>query len=172
MLIIILALIISGLVYYIKEVRPGHFDWKWDGPDLFLVLFLTGVISTVVALIPSFHYDIHPPEINYELVETREIYALEDNITHGGRYFLGSGTANGDAAYFYVVEEDFGIKTKSKDTDYAYIRYTDETPTVEYYKTEFKNPLIRLLTLWGPYNVCRFNIPEGSVTTNINVDLQ
>ena len=172
MLIIILALIISGLVYYIKEVRPGHFDWKWDGPELFLVLFLTGVISTVVALIPSFHYDIHPPEINYELVETREIYALEDNITHGGRYFLGSGTANGDAAYFYVVEEDFGIKTKSKDTDYAYIRYTDKTPTVEYYDVKFKNPFYRWIVLWGPYDICRFNIPEGSVTSNINVDLQ
>ena len=172
MLIIILALIISGIIYYIKEVRPGHFDWKWDGPELFLVLFLTGVISTVVALIPSFHYDIHPPEINYELVETREIYALEDNITHGGRYFLGSGTANGDAAYFYVVEEDFGIKTKSKDTDYAYIRYTDKTPTVEYYDVKFKNPFYRWIVLWGPYDICRFNIPEGSVTSNINVDLQ
>lgn len=172
MLIVILSLIISGIIYYIKEVRPGKFSWKWDGPELTLVLILTGAISAVIALIPSFHYEIHPPELTYELVETKEIYALEDNITHNGRYFLGSGTANGDAAYFYIVEEDFGIKTKSKDTDYAYIKYTNETPTVEYYDTEFKNPFYKWIVLWGPYDVCRFNIPEGSVTSNINVDLE
>ena len=172
MLIVILSLIISGIIYYIKEVRPGKFSWKWDGPELTLVLILTGAISAVIALIPSFHYEIHPPELTYELVETKEIYALEDNITHNGRYFLGSGTANGDAAYFYIVEEDFGIKTKSKDTDYAYIKYTNETPTVEYYDAEFKNPFYKWIVLWGPYDVCRFNIPEGSVTSNINVDLE
>lgn len=172
MLIVILSLIISGIIYYIKEVRPGKFSWKWDGPELTLVLILTGAISAVIALIPSFHYEIHPPELTYELVETKEIYALEDNITHNGRYFLGSGTANGDAAYFYIVEEDFGIKTKSKDTDYAYIKYTNETPTVEYYDAEFKNPFYKWIVLWGPYDICRFNIPEGSVTSNINVDLE
>lgn len=172
MLIVILALLIGIYLFYRLEIKGRGFIWKWDGPELFLTLFLSAIIGVAVAVVPSIIFDCNPPELSYELVETKEIYALEDNITHGGRYFLGSGTANGDAAYFYVVEEDFGIKTKSKDTDYAYIRYTDETPTVEYYKTEFKNPLIRLLTLWGPYNVCRFNIPEGSVTTNINVDLQ
>ena len=172
MLIVILVLLIGICIFYHLEVKGRRFSWRWDGAELILTLFLSSVIGVAVAVIPSVIFDCKPPELSYELVETKEIYALEDNITHGGRYFLGSGMANGDAAYFYVVEEDFGLKTKSKDTDYAYIKYTDETPTVEYYETEFKNPLIRFITLWGPYNICRFKVPEGSVTSNINVDLQ
>ena len=172
MLIIILALLIGIYLFYRLEVKDRGFVWKWDGPELFLTLFLSAVLGIAVTLIPSIILDCNPPELSYELIETKEIYALEDNITHGGRYFLGSGTANGDAAYFYVVEEDFGLKTKSKDTDYAYVKYTDETPSVEYYNVEFKSLFYRWITLWGPYDICRFKVPEGSVTSNINVDLQ
>lgn len=172
MLIVILALIIGTYCFYRSEVKHGGFLWKYDGPMLILTAILSAAVGCVITIIPSAYLDCKPPELTYELIETKEIYALEDNITHGGRYFLGSGTANGDAAYFYVVEEDFGIKTKSKDTDYAYIRYTDKTPTVEYYDVKFKNPFYRWIVLWGPYDICRFNIPEGSVTSNINVDLQ
>ena len=172
MLIVILVLLIGICMFYHMEVKGRRFSWRWDGAELILTLFLSAVIGVAIAVIPSIIFDCKPPELSYELVETKEIYALEDNITHGGRYFLGSGTANGDAAYFYVVEEDFGLKTKSKDTDYAYVKYTNETPTVEYYDAEFKNPFYRWITLWGPYNICRFNVPEGSVTSNINVDLQ
>ncbi len=172
MLIVILVLLIGVCMFYHLEVKGRRFSWRWDGSELILTLFLSAVIGVAVALIPSVIFDCKPPELSYELIETKEIYALEDNITHGGRYFLGSGVSNGDAAYFYVVEEDFGLKTKSKDTDYAYVKYTDETPSVEYYDAEFKNPFYRWITLWGPYNICRFNVPEGSVTSNINVDLQ
>ena len=172
MLIIILSLIIGAYCFYRSEVKHGGFLWKFDGPMLILTAILSAAVGCVIALIPSICLECNPPELTYELVETKEIYALEDNITHNGRYFLGSGTANGDAAYFYIVEEDFGIKTKSKDTDYAYIKYTNETPTVEYYDVEFKNPFYKWIVLWGPYNICRFNIPEGSVTSNINVDLE
>ena len=142
MLIVILVLLIGVCMFYHLEVKGRRFSWRWDGAELILTLFLSAVIGVAVAVIPSIIFDCKPPELSYELIETKEIYALEDNIAHDGRYFLGSGTANGDAAYFYVVEEDFGLKTKSKDTDYAYVKYTDETPTVEYYETEFKNHFI------------------------------
>ena len=169
--------IILGIIF------TGYFWWKdfmWKGSDLgdwicYIGMILLGgfagfAISAIASLIICCSPNVN---VDYTLIDTQPIYALEDNITHNGHYYLGSGTKDGDAAYFYVIEDEWGMKIESKDTDYSYIIYdNNEKPRVEIYDGEWSNPLIKALGFIGPENRYKFFVPEGSMTTNINIDLQ
>lgn len=172
MTFVILAVILSGYFGW-KEFMYGYKSFS-DWVTYIGLILLGGFLGVAVSLLASLFICCSPNvNVDYTLVDTKPIYALEDNITNNGHYYLGSGTKDGDAAYFYVIEDEWGMKVESKDTDYSYIIYdNDKKPRVEIYDGEWSNPLIKALSFIGPENRYKFFVPEGSMTSNINIDLQ
>ena len=172
MIFVILGMILAGYFWW-KGFMWGHKSFG-DWIECLSIMFLGGLGGIAVSLLDSLIiFCSHNINVDYTLIDTQPIYALEDNITHNGQYYLGSGTKDGDAAYFYVIEDEWGMKVESKDTDYSYIIYdNDEKPRVEIYDGEWSNPFIKVLGFIEPENRCKFFVPEGSMTSNINIDLQ
>lgn len=171
MIFVILAVVLTGYFGW-KEFMYGY---KSIGDWLTYIglIFLGGLLGVVVSLLASLFISCSSVKVDYTLIDTKPIYALQDNVTHGSNYYIGSGVKDGDAAYFYVTEDDWGMKINSKDTDYSYIIYdNDEEPRVEIYDGEWANPIVKLLGFIGPENRCKFYVPEGTMTTNMNIDLQ
>ena len=170
MIFIILGGIIA-LVCFIKKLSWGN--WADDVPLGFLFTLLGSLIGTLTALIVSIGIWSAEPVIDYTLVDTQEIYALEDNIISPHTHYVSSGVRDGEAAYFYIIDDEWGRQVLSKNTDNSFIKYDNEgKPRIETYEAKYHNPIVRVLALIGPSNRYRFIIPEGTVTENISVDLK
>lgn len=153
--------------------------WIWDdtffgiGETIlmgFLILIaalmgslLLTVISTAVAEVEA--------DKTYSVTEDIDIYALQDNITTDGSFFLGSGHIDDELKYFYVAKTELGYTVKNIDADQAYIQYTDGRCHIEKQSYTFDNWFVRLITvpLTDRYIIY---IPEGSIVNNYSVDLK
>ena len=172
MIFVIFAVIFTGYFCW-KEFMHGYRCSASDWGAYIAIIFLGGLAGVVISLLASLLISCSSAAVDYPLIDTKPIYALQDNVTHGSHYYIGSGVKDGDAAYFYVTEEDWGMKINSKDTDYSYVVYdNDEEPRVEIYDGDWANPFIKLLGFIGPKDRYKFYVPEGTMTTNINIDLQ
>jgi hypothetical protein len=170
MLFIILGVIIA-LVCYIKGLSWN--DWTVDIPLGFLFTLLGGAIGALIALLVSISVWGAEPAVDYTLVNTQEIYALEDNIVSSHTHYISSGLKDGEAAYFYIVDDEWGRQVLSKNTDNSFIKYDSEgSPRVETYEAKYHNPVIRALSLLEPSDRYRFVIPEGTMTEDISIDLK
>ena len=171
MIFVILAVVFTGISWW-NEFMYGYKSFS-DWVSFIGMTFLGGLAGVAISLIASLIISCSPAEVDYTLIDTQPIYALQDNVTHGSPYYIGSGVKDGDAAYFYVTEDDWGMKINSKDTDYSYVIYdNDEEPRVEIYDGEWANPVIKILGFIGPENRYKFYVPEGTMTADINIDLQ
>ena len=169
MIFIILGGIIA-LICYIKGLFWS--DWV-DIPLGFLFTLLGCAIGALVAILVSIGIWGAEPVIDYTLVDTQEIYALEDNIISPYTHYISSGVRNGEAAYFYIVDDEWGRQVLSKNTDNSFIKYDNESsPCVETYKAEYHNPIIRVFSIMEPSDRYRFIIPEGTMTEDISIDLK
>lgn len=169
MIFIILGGIIA-LICYIKGLSWR--DWV-DVPLGFLFTLLGCAIGALVAILVSIGIWGAEPAIDYTLVDTQEIYALEDNIISPHAHYISSGMKNGEAAYFYIIDDEWGRQVLSKNTDNSFIKYDNEgSPRVETYEAEYHNPIIRILSIIEPSDRYRFIIPEGAMTENISIDLK
>jgi hypothetical protein len=112
-------------------------------------------------------YDVYIDEI-----EDTDIYALQDNITTEGSFFLGSGHIDDELKYFYVKETDIGYTVCNVDADQSYIRYTDDRCHIEKQTCAFTNEFVNWIAF--PFNDTRyiFHIPDGSIMNNYVVDLK
>lgn len=170
MLFIILGCIIA-LVCYISGLSWN--DWTVDIPLGFLFTLLGGAIGALIALLVSIGTLGAEPVVDYTLVNTQEIYALEDNIVSSHTHYISSGLKDGEAAYFYIVDDEWGRQVLSKNTDNSFIKYDNEgSPRVETYEAKYHNPIIRIISLLEPSDRYRFVIPEGTMTEDISIDLK
>lgn len=169
MLFVILGGIIA-LICYVKELSFS--DWV-DIPLGFLFTLLGSTLGALIALFVTVGIWSVEPVIDYTLVDTQEIYALEDNIISPHTHYISSGVGDGEAAYFYIVDDEWGRQVLSKNTDNSFIKYDNEgSPRVETYEAEYHNPIIRILSLLQPSDRYRFIIPEGTMTEDISIDLK
>ena len=122
MLFVILGGIIA-LVCYIKGL--SFKDWV-DIPLGFLYTLLGGAIGALLALLVTVGAWSIEPVIDYTLVDTQEIHALEDNIISPHAHYISSGVKNGEAAYFYIVDDEWGRQVLSKNTDNSFIKYDND----------------------------------------------
>lgn len=107
----------------------------------------------------------------YSVVEDIDIYALQDNLTTEGRFFLGSGHVDGELKYFYVEESEFGYKVNSIDADKCYIKYTSDRCHLEKQTYTFDNSFVQFIAIPMSDRYV-FYIPEGSIINNYSVDLK
>lgn len=159
-------------IYYgmYRNYGMDIFDW-------FLAAFLEVVavcLGFLLCFIFAITLDATDAEVEYFQVGGTEIYALEDNVASSGRFYIGSGSQNGSAAYFYVVEDDeWGRKIEHKSVDNCYVIYDNEgEPRMERWDGNWKSHIVGALTVFSPSTRYKFYVPEGAMTTDINIDLQ
>lgn len=167
--IISLIVTIAIIVYMFREE-----SWCWSFWEIlgwgFLTLICATGIAVVVTIISSSIAEVDADK-TYHLSEDIEIYALQDNITTDGSFFLGSGHIDDELKYFYVEKTDLGYTIKNVDADQAYIQYTSDRCHIEKQSYTFNNWFVRLIAI--PLND-RYviYIPEGSIVNNYSVDLK
>lgn len=162
--VIIWLLVVIGFTIY--TIRDRWLDWG----DVTFALLAGFMIVVMVTLFSSAICDEVCDKTWYTSSDV-EIYALQDNITTEGRFFLGTGQVDGNLKYFYVEDTEFGYTVRDVDADNTYIKNTDGKCHLETQSYEFDNWFVRLIAM--PMRERRiFYIPEGSILQNYNIDLQ
>lgn len=127
---------------------------------VFLMLLLITMVITVGA------------EQEYFLKEKNPIYAIESNLSASGNFFLGSGMMSSENKYFYIGDYKDGRKVYHVRQDSSYIVESDEEPTVEIRKTQFKNKWLRKnIPNTRTKMEYKFTIPKESIKYDYNIDL-
>lgn len=167
--IIGLIVTVAIIVYMFREE-----SWCWSFWDIVGLGFLTLLLAMILALmITSISSSIAEVDADktYHLSEDIEIYALQDNVTTDGSFFLGSGHIDDELKYFYVEKTDLGYTVKNVDADRAYIQYTSDRYHIEKYSYTFDNWFVRLIAIPVSERYVIY-IPEGSIVNNYSVDLK
>lgn len=105
-----------------------------------------------------------------------ELTALQDGRGTTGGYYLGSWSRGGRQNYYYMESTGKGTKMGNVGVEYAYINEVEQgtKATLETYKLRRDSGFKRFL--YGEYNVFkkeyRFNVPEGTLTTDFTVDMK
>lgn len=132
--------------------------------------FLGTIVGAIVALVLCLISYMIPDKNTYELVETREIYALEDSSIVAVRPYLYS-VQNGDSfVYRYVYKDEIGYRIGTVGANSTAIIYS-ENPRIETYKVHFANKFHDFFS----FRVKEFRVyvPEGTIATqNYSIDLK
>lgn len=170
MLWIILCSIIGLIIGIIWAINDA-LDF-WEGFfDAFISLLLGVMIGLLCMLFSSIFAECGA-EKTWSTVEDTNIYALQDNLTTEGSFFLGSGHIDDELKYFYVKETDIGYTVCNVDADDSYIRYTTDNCHVERQICTFTNDFVNLIAFQFDDTRYIFHIPDGSILNNYAVDLQ
>ena len=170
MLWFIIAIIVT--ICIVANLISERWCWTWGeiigyGSLAFLMsiicAFMVLVLSSAVAEVEA--------QKTYHIAEDVDIYALQDNVTTEGSFFLGSGNVDGEFNYFYVEKTELGYTVKDIDADQAYIQYTSDRCHIERQTYTFDNWFVNLIAvpLSDRYIIY---IPEGSILNNYSVDLK
>ena len=169
MLFIFLGLIIgfiAGLVYSLNNC------WGfWEGAGTTILITILGIIISLFIMMPVSAIADSCVDKTWSTVEDVDIYALQDNLTTEGSFFLGSGHINDELKYFYVKETDVGYTVCNVDADDSYIRYTTDRCHIERQTYEFTNAFVAAIAIPMSDRYI-FHIPDGSILNNYAVDLK
>jgi hypothetical protein len=151
------------------------FDGYWD----FLSIILGGLLGLVLSLVLLVGFTValgDMPTTVYKY-STTELVALNDGIsgTVHGTFFLGAGYASSsnDLEYRFIYRTEKGMTVGERRATNVYLEYIEDgsSPRLVKYKERYDNKffdwLIGAVTSWEI-----FYIPEGSITSDIVVDLQ
>ena len=167
MLWIIIGIIATGI--YIGYMIYDDYSWGEVVGLGFLSLIGSIMLALLLSIISGCIADTCADK-TYSVAEDIEIYALRDNVTTEGKFFLGSGNVDGELKYFYVVETEFGYTVNDIDADNVYIKYTTGKCHLEKHTYTFDNSFVRSIAMpIGKRYV--FYIPEGSVINDYAIDL-
>lgn len=109
-----------------------------------------------------------------EVVEEQEIVALTDSTSVEGQKFLFSGYIDEDLVCRYVINTDKGKHIEEVKSDNVYIKEGDYNPTVIKHKfvpeADWYWWFCFPIGSGGDYT--EFLVPENTVTSEYNIDLQ
>ena len=129
---------------------------------LLIALLVTLVLITIGECVPG--------KETYEMLESKEICAMNDSVNGDMHYFLFSGYSDSELTYRYLYKGEFGYEVGEIDAEKASIIFSD-TPKVEEYERHFVNPIHDLFCFHN--NSYRVYVPEGTIAMQqYNVDLQ
>ena len=112
-------------------------------------------------------------EVTESPTETVKLEALKDNSNLQVRFFLGSGTVDEKAYYYYLAKEKQGIKQNKLSADSSYLNYTNEEPYIEEYGMIPSGWYGKLMFGKEPVDhYYKIYVPEGSITNEFKVDLE
>ena len=144
-----------------------------DFCDFLLGILLTILVFVIAAFVVGVISDCMPEStMNIERTAIQPIIALKDGKGMTGRFFLYSGYVKENLYYYYACETEKGYKVEKVSAENSYIVYTEETPRIEKYEAQsFKEPSswIYAIPLYK-YNV--LYVPDGTITTEYNINLE
>ena len=129
-------------------------------------LFISVIISAIVD---------EKAEKETYIYKEEPIYALSDNESIEGSFFLGSGRINGDMKYVFIAEEENGKIMKDINAGNTYIiEDDDEEPRIEYYYERYKNKSIPkyFFGIDDSFSHYVVRIPEDSIMNQYKIDLE
>ena len=151
----------------------------FEGDDCFLGTFCGALIGLIAALIlfvvlSAAVYDA-PGTVNESY--SYELVALNDDAdtSISGLFFLGTGSVSSDEdlEYVFIYETEKGMTVGERKARSVYIQYIAEGETprlvhyVETYDSGFWDWLLGDKDSWDV-----FYIPEGSITSDFEIDLE
>lgn len=151
-----------------------------DFEDIVFSVFIGTCLCALVVLfmgLGSMVVDANIKEENktYKLSATHQIVALKDNQGFEGHYYLFGGYSEDELTYNYAEQTPSGIKVNKLKAEDCYIVYTNEKPEIEEWSTTggFKHwwHYIYAIPING-VEYYKIYVPEGSITTEYEVDLE
>lgn len=142
-------------------------------PEFWFIYWLLWVLIWVFLLCFSYAFGNAIPESEQNIVldNTIHIKALRDNRDVTGVIYLGRGKIETEEYYYYVVNTNKGYETGKIRAENTYIKYSDD-PRIETYTSKgFKNKTAWIYAVPN-YEYKVIYIPEGSMITDYNIDLQ
>ena len=160
------AICVAILLYAILDFGFEFFDIV----PIILVAILGACLGLLIALLIGV---LTPEDANImDLSEAKEIVALKDNNAVGGQFFLGTGRIGSHPCYYYVSEDEHGLRMQHIDANNTYIIYSDENPRVERYESVgFNRRLLSWLAI-PAYSYYVVYVPEGTITSEYTIDLE
>lgn len=107
-----------------------------------------------------------------EIITERPIYALEDGTNISGYRYLARGYIEENEVIKYISDGEYGKKIYTTDADNSYINEGYDNAYVEIRDKQFKHDWFFLFAMAFYDDVYIFYIPDGSVTSKINIDLE
>ena len=163
MIYIILGLIIGVILgaIYLEGISGGVSGG--------LLGFLVGILVLITI---GFGIGLTVPTV--EVVEEQEIIALNDSTSIEGRKYLYSGYINENLVCRYVINTERGKHIEEVKSDSVYIKEGDYKPTVITHKFVPKEDWYAwfCIPIGSGGNYTEFFVPENTVTSEYNIDLQ
>ena len=165
-MVFIIILAIVGLVWGIIDglcVSDKIFQGFWGlilGALIGILIWLS-IGSIIGFLLPK-----------KEIVTERPIYALEDGANISGYSYLARGYVKEEEVIKYISDGEYGKKIYTADADNSYINEGYDNAYVEIRDKKFKYDWFHLFAMEWYDDVYIFYIPDGSVTNEINIDLE
>ncbi|CAM3635988.1 hypothetical protein [Mesobacillus zeae] len=162
----ILAAIVATTLLGMTAGADDFVEWL-----LSVVLGLCiGAGSLAIGIIPAFVASTTPANP----IEV-EIYAIKDNSEVQGQFSLGYGSVDEEQYYYYVTESNDGFKkiAKAEVDNSALKEESIDNPYVVVYENKFDSAFMRFM--YGDYNgsnTYEFHVPNNTITTDYNVDLE
>lgn len=165
-MVISLAILIATAIGLMKCIEAEGFVER--ALCLLFGLFVALVPIVIAGGVFGADYD----KCTVERTKSNEIIALKDNMAVEGQFYLFGGHINGDLYYFYAQKTDIGYTTKKVKASNCYINYTSDTPKIELYEAKgFKKWTTWIYGIPTYYHYSIF-VPEGSLTTDFEINLE
>lgn len=172
----VIIFIFFGLILGLcVNIRCGNFEGII--PDMIFGVFLGLSVGLIVTMIISAAAAGMPGEKEAVTTKTMPIYAFQDNLNVKGYRTLMSGYIGEVLCYYYIYQTvDGGYKVGHVEQNDATVYYTtnEKDCRLEIREMHFKNPIHDWLaeSFTEENTSYAFYIPEGSIITEYNVDLQ
>lgn len=152
-------------VFYVVNKRSGQYV---EGGDYLMGGLVGSLVAGAIGSLIAIAISAAVVQFVEEDVETRRIslVSLGDSIGGEGSFFLGSGTIEQEARYFYYSgTSETGYKIYNISADEATIFYTDNDPRIEFERTNDG-----WFTAEERVSEYRVYVPEGSITQQYVLD--
>lgn len=164
--IVVFVLSVISLTLY-DAINYGFFDWDEIVPSIGKSLLVTIIYFCLMFFVSMF------PETEEFLQEEKEIYALKDNNAVSGNFFLASGNISEEPYYFFIEGTERGKIMNKISVDNSYLNEGAYKPHIKVYGHRYISDVWNWMfaEAWGT-EVYEFYIPEGTVTTDFNVNME
>ena len=173
------ALIFLAIVIHIISI--AYDDTNSIPLTIIITIMASGIIALLGGTILTLSAILFTAPTEEAYIETKPIYALQDNITtngsiSGGIFYTG-GYVDSELSYFYLTSTDSGLKSEHIPADSTYIK-TSDTPRLEITYSNYELSWIgKILFFPIEANHTEFQnytlyIPEESITNSISIDLE
>ena len=180
---IILA-VTGGIVLGISYLFYTKVEWRGLEVGDFILSVIIAAIGIVlllgVSIFPNYivkaTLDNNDKHYEYVVVDEKPLIALKDNIKRKGSFFLGCGNFKDELRYYFIVEDEFGMKPETipVEMEQLRIKYVDSGDyTQQTYSLQTKTKI----AYWLGYpmidaDMVVFNVPPGSVYEGYEIDLE